>query len=413
MPCFRSICYVVFLQFCGTQIFAANVSKCATFLKAAVREHDPHRPWVAVFDPASSGRLLVPELRKRNLNILQIVTNPFPNVLIPTLSDDFDARILYNGDIDETATAVLPYKPIVIFVGTETAAVPRDQLGQQLNSLGLSLEVNEVEFGLTDKHRMNQVLANSDLPHIEEKLARSAASALRWIKRNHLFPGAVVFKPSASAATDGFEIARNPDEVLHAFNAINGKTNILNRRNKGVLVQPHLSPPEIVPNLVIRDFNAILTDAWEYEKRELVVNGKTVVLYKVDWLLDPEDPRVIEAYNYVVAASRALKNRYGFAHPEIMQKRLVDYGARIMGGQPRVTLAATDHSQVDIGVEAALDPAAFARRFERQRFYARKRHAAVYSVMTTAMLAARIVLIRKFEIFQATLITTLNTKEAL
>jgi hypothetical protein len=148
-------------------------------------------------------------------------------------------------------------------------------------------------------------------------------------------------------------------------------------------VQRHLRPPEIVPNLVIRDFNAILTDAWEYEKRELVVNGKTVVLYKVDWLLDPDDPRVIKAYNYVVAASRALKNRYGFAHPEVMQNRLVDYGARIMGGgQPRITLAATGHSQVDIGVEAALDPAAFARRLERHQFYARKRHAAVYSVMT-------------------------------
>lgn len=369
---------------------AIGSSQCATFLAAETRSFDPNKPWAAVYDPASTGSMLVPELKRRGYNVLQIVTNPFPNVLIPSLSNEFGSRVLFNGDIEATAQAVLPFAPKVLFMGTETAAVVKDRLGHRLNELGLKLEVNEVELGITNKRRMGVVLEENGLAHMQEKLARSPEEALEWIHAQGLFPGAVVLKPNASAATDAFEICTDRAGVEAAFAAINGKINILNRLNEGVLVQRYVEGPEIVPNLAVRDYRAILTDAWEYEKRNVVVNGKKVRLYKIDWLLDPSDPRVIKSYDYVVRVNRALKNRFGFAHPEVILDALrgyepvqVDFGTRIMGGgQARITLAATGHSQVDVGVDGALDPVAFDRRFREQPFYQRLKHAAVYSVMT-------------------------------
>ena len=131
-----------------------------------------------------------------------------------------------------------------------------------------------------------------------------------------------------------------------------------------LIVEEYLSGPEFAINGVIVNSLAYVSDVWEYHKR---ITNQGSIIYDRDIIISSLEPCYQGLVEYVFGALAALQFRNGTFHAEVKLEKtgpvLLEVAARPMGSnQPSIVQMCTGTSQIDLMIDAYLDPESFARK---------------------------------------------------
>lgn len=346
---------------------------------------------VAIVDGYSSGRFLPQTIREfakkqnQEARVIHIHSDgkPIDFMAGTFIKENFDADYAYDGKFEDVVAWLRKNNPQAIMVGSEGGVLLADQLSYRLHE-ELGVPTNGVLLARRDKYEMAEVLRSKGVPAVLQMKSKNYNDVLAWVKKNNLWPGIVVLKPTMSAGTDGVSFCRNEAELKAGFDKIMKSKNEFGKKNEVVLAQEFLGMDnkdlnEYVVNSVSSEGHHVITDIWKYTKKEVEGAG---AIYEFDRLIAPDGEVQKQLIEYQLKVLEALGIKTGWGHAEIkMTKRgpiLVEIGSRMMGsGQPRLVTEAVGQSQIELGVEAFLDPASFKRREQK---YKMKFHAANVSV---------------------------------
>jgi biotin carboxylase len=187
---------------------------------------------------------------------------------------------------------------------------------------------------------------------------------IRAFLNTESFP--VVLKPTESAGSDGVKLCYTFDDAKDHFETLM-KGQLVNGGDcPSVLCQEFLEGTEYVIDNVSRDGVHKLCMIWVYDKR--VANGANFVYFGMK-PVDPTTPLASILINYVKRVLDAMEILHGPTHSEVMMTEdgpcLVEVNCRAHGGdgtfRPLAKALTGGYSQVEMAVDAFVDPLAFAR----------------------------------------------------
>jgi biotin carboxylase len=314
---------------------------------------------VAIVDPYASGAYLAPEFAARGIRSVMLQSSAeIPDVYAPSLRrGDFEAMLVHEGDLAETAARLRELAPCAVIAGCETGVALSDRLSE---ALGLRTNGSRLCAARRNKYLMIEAIRAHGLEAAQQMVTHDIDAALSWTRDTCPFP--VIVKPLCSAGTDGVSLCRSAEDVRVAFGAIFGKKNKLNLVNTEVLVQEYLVGDEYVVDTVSRDGIHHVTDIWRYEKHP--TNGASFIYHAVE-LLPSDGSPAAELMAYTCKALDALGIANGPAHSELILTRdgpaLVEMGARIHGGNTAlICRTCVGYGQIDLTADVYLEGSAFA-----------------------------------------------------
>jgi biotin carboxylase len=243
----------------------------------------------------------------------------------------------------------------------------------------LGIPSNGVLLARRDKYEMAEMIRAQGIPAVVQMRSRSVEQVLDWVKASKLWPGVVVLKPPMSAGSEGVYFCRNEMELREKFSKILVEADAYGGTSHFVLAQEYLDGIEYVVNTVSAGGKHVVTDIWQYHKRNVEGAG---TIYDYDRLLPFEGEIQKQLVEYDLRVLDALAIKTGWGHAEIkMTKRgpvLVEVGSRMMGsGQPRLVGEALGRGQIELGLDAYLNPKALD---SVPLGYAVKKHAALVNI---------------------------------
>lgn len=319
--------------------------------------------WVAGVDFYSSGSLYREALQKRGYRVVHVQSSEdIPKDLAGSFEPScFDELLVFDASNPERVLGRLGELGVrAVFIGTESGVTVGDLLASRLGLPGNDFASSHLRL---DKFSMHEALAAGGVTSYKRHLIQSTGEALHWMEREGIqFP--VITKPRSGAATqfvrralDGADLERNIDESI-------GKTDLFGKQVEELIVEEYLSGPEFAINGVIVDGQAYVSDVWEYHKR---ITSQGSIIYDRDIIISCLDPNYPVLAEYVFDVLAALHFRNGTFHAEVKLEKqgpvLLEVAARPMGSnQPAIVERCTGTSQIDLMVDAYLDPQAFARK---------------------------------------------------
>ncbi|WP_411566253.1 ATP-grasp domain-containing protein [Pseudomonas orientalis] len=319
---------------------------------------------VAIVDPYSSGQFLAAEFFSRNYSCIAIHScYPIPSVFAKSYYPDNFERELFLTDntFDDVLTSLRDSGCVSIVTGAESGVILANRLA---HALGLpSCAPSKLE-ALRDKFLMQEQIRRDGLRSIRQFRASSLQETLELLP--DLQAARTVVKPLSSCGTDGVNFCESADQVKKAAESILGQDNCFGSLNDGVLVQEYISGIEYVVDTVSREGRHYVTNTSRYDKAQL--NGSFV--YLQEHFIHPTDPEVLHIVDYALKVLASLGINFGAAHMEIMVDEkgpvLIEVGARLHGAKaPRNAQFFSDISQIDLLVDAAVDPQRFDSRISR------------------------------------------------
>ncbi len=324
---------------------------------------------VAIVDAYSSGNLLAPELSKRGYGVIHIQSSlQIPHGYLSSFKpQDFEQNLMIDPShllsIKEVTAELKRQAVCAVITGSEPGVMVSDMLSE---TLGLKSNGTRLSHCRRDKFEMIEQVRRAGVPAPLQSSQHSLSETLEWIQTHTDYP--VVLKPINSAGTDSVAICKNAEEVQVGFDAIFGKTNRLAQLNEKVLVQEFLAGTEYAVNTVSESGHHFTSSIWKYVKSPI---GKTdISFYDKDELVAPDQAEfgILSAYSQQVL--QALGIQFGPAHIEIMVTQrgpvLIELGARMSGAtMPDLDLATAGFGQVDLSIDAYLDPLAFHAKSEK------------------------------------------------
>ena len=322
--------------------------------KGIVKEHTKS---VAIVDPYSSGALLAAEFKRRSIPCLMVQSGTEIPAMYRSSShpENFTAVIFHRGAIEETAAQLRQWQAGWVLGGCELGVGLADQLSEHL-----SLPSNGTKLSAT---RRNKYLMGERVRQCGLRTPRQCSSArlddlLEWIVAGDVWPAIV--KPLDSSGSDGVRLCASEREVAEAFDEIVGQKNKLNIVNGAALVQEYLEGEEYVVDTVSYNGRHKAAAFWKYGKSRANASFAGLDIE----LLSASGERQRQLFAYAAAILDALGIQYGPAHCELMwvegEPVLVEIGARLNGGDnPLICRACSGYCQVDMTVEAYLDPDRF------------------------------------------------------
>ncbi len=317
------------------------------------------RQHVAVVHPYSSAAELAPEIHRRGYACIAVHTaGATPEALLPSYRrSDFAGEIWHHESLEETTAALRRADVARVIAGAESGVELADSLADALKLPGNGVEKSAAR---RNKYLMGQLVRSAGLSAPDQALCLTLGQARDFYRS---CGGDVVVKPPHSAGGDGVALPRTELELDDAFSIIQGRLNMLGLRNEGALVQRRLRGTEYVVNAV----NDRVTDIWRYSKGE--ANGSPFV-YETMELLPAEGEPQRALSEFAASVRAALEIRLGPSHAEVMLTQqgpaLVEIAARMNGGTaPTIAGDVLGQGQIDLTVDAYLDPTALVRKTAR------------------------------------------------
>ncbi|MFF3889178.1 ATP-grasp domain-containing protein [Streptomyces sp. NPDC001914] len=314
---------------------------------------------VAFVDAFSLGRHLLPALGRFGLECVH-VQSPNPDVHISRLPfpEGFAAKVLHEGDIEATASALRELGVgWVVSVG-ESGVELTDRLAAELGTRG-----NGMSRPTSRRNKYDMVLALRDagVEHAATIVSSDAEEIVKWADTTAGYP--VVLKPVASSGTDNVVACSSADQVRAVHEQIMSSADRHAKPNTVVLAQEFLDGDEYFVNTVSHDGRHHTVEIWRYFKTRLPGGN---IIYDYNEPLAPDDPQAkrVEAYTHQVLDALEVRNWAG--HTEVMMTArgpvLVECAARFGGGQvPDIGNRCLGTNQIDLIALAVADPDAFDR----------------------------------------------------
>lgn len=313
-----------------------------------------------IVDPFSSGRFLMDEFAARGIASIAVLSAPIAPAFQPHfLPEKFAEVIAFDGDAAALAARLSTLQPACVIAGLETGVELADRLGQLL---GLPHNDPDTSVARRDKYAMQEALRAKGVRAVKQCLVGSVESARLWLATHRTWP--VVVKPSNSAGSDNVSICRDMDHAVDTVAAVLAADNLFGKRNTEVLLQEYLDGREWVVDTVSCDGRHVVTNVTRYLK---VVTADANIVYRHAEFMTPDPDEHRDLIEYALAVNDALGIRYGSAHTEIIKTArgptLVEVNARMHGGNAIKSLGWCNRvTQLDLSVDAHLDPEAFARK---------------------------------------------------
>lgn len=335
------------------------------------QSHTEMPPVIVVVDPFSSGSLIAPEAAKRGYRAICVTTfEEVPTYLKAVFSlDGFDAHYCLEEpvaqlDFDTVINELKKHNIVAVITGSETGVPMTDKLRHALELPGNDPATSQ---NRRSKFKMHEALRNNNLRHISQLLTSNKEEMMQWAEGLNY---RVVLKPVDSGGTDGVHVCQTKEQVEQAYDDIISMHNMFDLPISEVLGQQFIGGIEYVVDTVSRQGSHVVTNICQYEKWEM--NGS--MLYRTVDFIEPNNPDYQALVNYTKQALDALGVYQGAAHSEVKIDEegpvLIESGARLQGSNiPSFVAEFADFSQLDLLVDAYLDPAEFKRKAERGNSY--------------------------------------------
>lgn len=318
--------------------------------------------WVAGVDFYSSGSLYREALQKRGYKVVHVQSSEvIPKDLAGSFEKSrFDELLVFNADYPDRVVGRLRELGVqAVFIGTESGVALGDLLASRLGLPGNDTASSHLRL---DKFAMHEALAAAGVASYRRHLIRTADEALQWMERQGIgFP--VITKPRSGAATQFVKRALDRDDLARNVQESIGRIDLFGKSVDELIVEEYLGGQEFAVNGVIADGSAYVSDVWEYHKR---ITPKGAIIYDRDIIVSCTHPSYPVLAEYVFSVLKALHFKNGTFHAEVkLELRgpvLLEVAARPMGSnQPSIVTRCTGTSQIDLMVDAYLDPEAFVK----------------------------------------------------
>ncbi|WP_241188862.1 ATP-grasp domain-containing protein [Pseudomonas orientalis] len=289
----------------------------------------PQLQTVLIVDPFSTGKLYAPLFKAQGVKCIAVIsTDTLPRHFTDDLiREDFEQVYHWEESLLETLEKL---SLSAVIAGCETAIYLTDYLTEVLRIPGNSRITSDLR---RNKFSMQQALKNKGLANIASQLL-SSPSRIREVVESLEEAATYVVKPLNSAATEGVVFAQGKHEVETALNnAAWRQKNDLGEFNLGFIVQPFVSGPEYVVDMVAFDGEYTIATVCKYTK--IHKNGSKFVYESLD-TLDPQAQALQPLIDYARQAAAALSIEIGPIHMEIIWSDtgpvMIEAGGRLHGG---------------------------------------------------------------------------------
>ncbi|CDF92294.1 MULTISPECIES: ATP-grasp domain-containing protein [unclassified Pseudomonas] len=310
---------------------------------------------VLIVDPFSTGKLYAPVLNAQNVRCIAVIsTRELPQHFTSDLvQDNFEA--VYYWD-DHPLDVLKSLSVTAVIAGCETAIYLTDYLTETLGIKGNSRSTSDLR---RNKFAMQKALKDHGLMHIPSDILSSPTQIGDLLAS--LDPALkYVIKPLNSAATEGVVFAEGKEAVKAALDgAAWEKKNDLGEINLGFIVQPFVSGPEYVVDMVAFEGTFVVASVCKYTK--IHKNGSRFVYESLD-TLDPRAPALKPLIDYAREAAAALSINIGPIHMEIIWSDagpvMIEAGGRLHGGvAPQLFQQVYQPDLLSLSVDCYLDRA--------------------------------------------------------
>ncbi|BBX76168.1 ATP-grasp domain-containing protein [Mycobacterium shinjukuense] len=330
--------------------------------------HESRRQHLVLVDTyGPSASRLAPAFQAAGYLPIRVQSTPETPRLYRNCPDPFryTFEFIHRGSVAETVNAILPFHPVAVIAGCDHGVELADALSEALHPLtGAPTNGTALSAARRDKYLMIERIKECGLRGARQITVHSEDQLWEWHTR---LGGMAILKPLRSAANDGVSWCRTPEDSIRAFRRLNGRTNVVNLPNDGVVAQEYLIGAEYLVNTVSREGLHHVCDIWKTHR--ISANGVAdlvVACHLLPFRGEVQDRLV----PYALDVLDALDIRYGAAHIEIKMTPdgpcLVEVGARVAGQDlPGYTAMATGESQIEWLVDAYTDPDRFRQRHGR------------------------------------------------
>ncbi|KTC57180.1 hypothetical protein AO262_03875 [Pseudomonas fluorescens ABAC62] len=236
---------------------------------------------VLIVDPFSTGKLYAPLLKAQGVKCYAVIsTSTLPQHFTDDLvSENFEAVYHWEESLQVDLKSLALD---AVIAGCETAIYLTDYLTEALCLKGNSRETSDLR---RNKYAMQEALKKHGLANIHSTLL-SSQRQIGDVVASLDASQAYVVKPLNSAATEGVVFAHGKSGVEDALNNAAWKQkNDLGEFNLGFIVQPFVTGPEYVVDMVAFDGKYTIATVCKYTKVQR--NGSKFVYESLD-TLDPQ-----------------------------------------------------------------------------------------------------------------------------
>ncbi len=284
---------------------------------------------VLIVDPFSTGKLYAPLLNAQGVRCIAVIsTQTLPEHFSNDLITENFQEVYYWEESLLITLETLSLSAVI--AGCETSIYLTDYLTEILGIPGNSRITSDLR---RNKFSMQQALKKHQLANIASQLL-SSPTRIPGVVASLKETATYVVKPLNSAATEGVVFAQGKGEVENALNnAAWQQKNDLGEINLGFIVQPFISGPEYVVDMVAFDGTYIIASVCKYTK--IQKNGSMFVYESLD-TLDPQTADLQPLIDYARQAAAALSIQVGPIHMEIIWSDagpvMIEAGGRLHGG---------------------------------------------------------------------------------
>ncbi len=255
--------------------------------------------------------------------------------------------------ITRSGRQIDPSKVVAVIPSTDNSIGTADKIAK---GLGLNSNAVSAESPRETKSNLYQAVKSAGLRVPESITVENSSLSLdfalpAWAQRileDNNGSGLVV-KPNSSAGSDNVFVVKNKQELKNALEKISKELNAYGRQNKQTVIQEYLTGPEYIVDSISstqtingRKVTAhLLVGGWLYHREPSSAFGVTPLIDYVEWV--PQLPEGLWDYTKKVLDAAGIE--FGAGHSEIFMTKvgptIVDLGARLPGGLPRLALEAT------------------------------------------------------------------------
>lgn len=323
---------------------------------------------VVIVDGFSSGAYLAPRFRERGITCIHVMSRPvYPEGIRAMTPVDgtapespYAANLVFDGNLGTILRALAGYSVLGVIPGMELGVPLADSLSE---SMGLPTNGTGGSPARRNKFLMQCALRHAGIPTKEFFCTSHGKKLLAWYRSRKFRE--IVIKPMKSSGTGEVRFCSSEEEIETAVRAFLDPAGLSGEENSGVLAEERLTGTEFAVNTVSWDGKHRLAELWQYRKVNVEGAGN---VYDCTRLHDWPDGNLMPLIRYAFSVLDTLGIRYGAAHTEIMLTEqgplLITSGARIMGGMipPDLIMQCAGQSQIDLTVDAYLDPERFLRK---------------------------------------------------
>lgn len=343
-------------------------------------KHQRDRQIVVLVDPYSTGCLVAQELQKRGYLIVAMWTIGFAEAMKSHVPKSC-GKMEYFAQIDQLDTYQLTmsklrevakeHEVIACLAGGEAGVDYADAFSEYMASIVTTTKILTNGTSIPnrrDKYVQQELSKRAGLTSIRQAGSDKLDENIQSFLTTEAYP--IVLKPTESAGSDGVKLCYSYEEAQEHFKTLMSGQLVNGGNCPSVLCQEFLKGTEYVIDHVSRDGVHKTCMIWVYDKRE--ANGANFVYFGMK-PVDPSTPLASILISYTRRVLDAMEISHGPTHAEVMMTEdgpcLVEMNCRAHGGDgtfaPLAKALTGGYSQVEMTVDAIVDPLNFARTLDR------------------------------------------------